>query len=97
MDSQLAILEKDKERLIEELRSADREVQEADLLLRLPELSRFIFQMMNGLSRRALMSACGDFCFIIWKMKRESSGKRRSTLCAKETTTEGRWTNCRDS
>ncbi|GHJ84050.1 hypothetical protein NliqN6_0452 [Naganishia liquefaciens] len=31
MDSQLAILEKDKERLIEELRSADREVQEADL------------------------------------------------------------------
>lgn len=31
MDNQLAILEKDKERLIEELRSADREVLEADL------------------------------------------------------------------
>lgn len=31
MDNQIAVLAKDKERLIEELRSADREVMEGDM------------------------------------------------------------------
>lgn len=80
MDNQLAILEKDKERLIEELRSADREVLEADLTREVRVPSPKVIPWLTIRLRCRL--------FINWKTKLGNFGKRRNMLCANEIHTD---------